>query len=566
MKKSCYALLLAGFVSVVLLPPSARAAFAPAADLEAERKRDKIQYEKPRKAQIEEEKPLPMPAPVEGEKPFYVKSVTIEGNTVIPLQELTPFVRGCEDKTVTFTQLQAAATAITNYYRAKGYVTSAAYFPPQKIDEGIVTIKIMEGKIDKVVVDGNRYFRTNLIQKGIKQKPGDVFNYAKLEQNLIKMNTHPDRTISAVLIPGTKPETSDVVLKVKDKFPIHVGYSFDNLGTRLSGQLRQGFSIEDTNFLTLDDIIYAKAIVSEAHWLVGAVVSYDLPLNNGYGTHLGFNFSWIRSELARELKFAKVLGMASTFTPSLLQPVYESRMLDSDFVSGFNFKDSNTKVFGEHVSDDHIRSWYFGLQNVEKDPWGRTFLNTTFNLGWSGLLGASTLHDTVSRPGACGQFFHWNNDWTRVQPLPFDTMLLFRGSTQITQTDLLPAEQIRLGGFDTIRGYPEGEYLGDYGYNMTAEYRVPFYFIPKNFNIMGTKSSWRDVFQMVTFIDVGKAYLWKPYPGQLSQMMLAGTGLGLRISFLEYINARLDWAWPVGDRPIDASPRPRFHFALSANY
>jgi len=566
MKKTYYLALLVGFISAVVFPGIARAAFAPAADLEAERRRDKIKYEQPRKADIEEEKPLPMPAPVEGEKAFFVKSITIEGNTVIPTKELAPLAASCENKEVTFTQLQGVATAITNFYRAKGYVTSAAYFPPQKIDEGIVTIKVMEGKIDKIVVEGNRYFRTNLIKKGIKQKPGDVFSYAGLEKDLMKLNLHPDRDIRAVLIPGVKPETSDVVLKVKDEFPIHVGYSLDNLGTRLSGRIRQGFSIEDTNFLTLDDIIYAKAIVSEAHWLVGAVVNYDLPLNNGYGTHLGFNFSWIRSQLGKELKFAKVIGNASTFTPSLLQPVYESRMLDADFVTGFNFKDSNTKVFGEHVSDDHIRSWYFGLNSIEKDNWGRTFFNNTFNAGFSGLMGASTLNDTVSRPGACGQFFRYNIDWARLQPMPLETVLIFRGGTQITQTDLLPAEQLRLGGFDTIRGYPEGEYLADYGYNMTAEYRVPFYFIPKDFNIVGTKSPWRDVFQMVTFVDVGKGYLWKPYAGQLSQMMLAGTGLGLRITFLDYINARLDWAWPVGDRPLDASPRPRFHFAMNVNY
>jgi hemolysin activation/secretion protein len=565
MKKTYYALFV-GFVSVVLLPSVARAAFAPAADLEAERKRDKIRWDEPREAKITEEEPLPMPAPVEGEKAFFVKSIAIEGNTVIPTKELAPLAQSFENKEVTFTQLQGVATAITNYYRAKGYVTSAAYFPPQKIDEGIVTIKVMEGKIDKIVVEGNRFFRTKLIEKGLKQKPGDVFSYNQLENSLMKLNMHPDRDIRAVLIPGVQPETSDVVLKVKDKFPIHVGYSLDNLGTRLSGRLRQGFSLEDTNFLTLDDIMYAKAIVSDRHDLVGVVTNYDLPLNNGYGTRLGFNFSWIRSQLGKELKFAKVIGNASTFTPSLYQPVYESRMLDCNFTTGFNWKDSNTKVFGEHVSDDHIRSWYFGLNSIEKDNWGRTFFNNTFNLGFSSLMGASTLNDTVSRPGACGQFFRYNIDGARLQPMPLETVLILKGAVQVTQTDLLPAEQLRLGGFDTIRGYPEGEYLGDYGYNLTAEYRVPPYILPKDFYIVGTKSAWRDVFQLVTFVDVGKAYLWKPYAGQLSSMMLAGTGLGLRISFLEYINARLDWAWPVGDRPIDASPRPRFHFAMNVQY
>ncbi len=534
--------------------------------LEAIRKREKIKWEEPKAAQIIDEQPLPMPQPVEGEKAFLVKTINIEGNTVIPLKDLRVFVADCEGKEVTFTQLQAAATAITNFYRLKGYVTSAAYFPPQKIEEGTVTIRIMEGKIDKIMVEGNRWFRTALIQKGVKQKQGDVLNYQKLENSLVKLNLHPDRQTSAVLIPGVQPETSDVVLKVKDKFPLHVGYSFDNLGTRLSGKLRQGFSLKDTNFLTLDDIMYAKAIVSDRHDLVGAVTDYQLPLHNGYGTRAGFNFSWIRSELGKELKFAKLIGEASTFVPSIIQPLYESQYLDAEMVNSFNLKDSKSKVFGEYVYFDSIRSWTFAMNLTEKDRWGRLYLGNEFNCGFGGLLGASTQHDQTSRPGVGGQFVHWDVDWMRVNRCFFETMLIYRGSLQVAQTQLLPAEQIRLGGAETIRGYPEGEYLGDYGFYQNVELRVPPYFLPKDFYITGTKKSWRDAIQLVHFIDVGKGFLYEHQEVERSTMMMAGTGMGLRVSFLDYINARFDWAWPIGDRPISSSPKPRFHFSLNVEY
>ena len=48
----------------------------------------------------------------------------------------------------TLAQAQAAAQAVSNWYRARGYILARAYVPPQNITDGVVLLVVQEGYID----------------------------------------------------------------------------------------------------------------------------------------------------------------------------------------------------------------------------------------------------------------------------------------------------------------------------------------------------------------------------------------------------------------------------------
>ncbi|MDD5595645.1 MAG: POTRA domain-containing protein, partial [Candidatus Omnitrophica bacterium] len=76
------------------------------------------------------------------------------------------------------------ADKITEIYRKKGRTTSRAYLPPQTIKDGILTIKVIEGKVGKIDIRGNRYFRTSLLEKKLNLSP-KIISITKLSKILL---------------------------------------------------------------------------------------------------------------------------------------------------------------------------------------------------------------------------------------------------------------------------------------------------------------------------------------------------------------------------------------------
>ena len=71
----------------------------------------------------------------------------------------------------------------------------------------------------------------------------------------------------------------------------------------------------------------------------------------------------------------------------------------------------------------------------------------------------------------------------------------------------------------TVRGYPISQLSGDMGYNVSAEYTVPF--LTKKFPEMQTVS-------FITFLEHGQIYVRDPQPGEIDQH-ITGAGGGFKV-------------------------------------
>src|SRR3989338_1869670 len=118
------------------------------------------------------------------QKSFLVREVKLEGVKHIPDKEFEPLLEKYANQNVTMSQLQGVAKRITQFYRQKGFVTSMAYVPPQKIDkkDPLVIIKVVEGKLGYTEITGNRHFSGPWILSYMSQKPGDVIDYNRLQK------------------------------------------------------------------------------------------------------------------------------------------------------------------------------------------------------------------------------------------------------------------------------------------------------------------------------------------------------------------------------------------------
>ena len=137
-----------------------------------------------------------------------------------------------------------------------------------------------------------------------------------------------------------------------------------------------------------------------------------------------------------------------------------------------------------------------------------------------------------------------------------DTFLILRGADQISTGPLAIIEQFLLGGPDSVRGYQLGERLGDEGYNVSAETRIPFL----------------KYAQLALFVDHGGTRSRNPGIGEKKSQFLTGAGPGLRVNLPYYGTAlRFDVGFPI-DPPralggsFSGGNSPTFYIQVTARF
>lgn len=511
-------------------------------------------------SRVEEEKAQELPS-----TEFQVSTIRIEGNTVFPNEILDPLKVPYENQTTSLVRFKELAKEITAYYRMRGYVTSRAVIPEQKLEQGQAVIRIVEGKIGTIKIEGLRFSRESMIRRRFRIRSGDILRYQDLERYVTNLNANPDRKVRIVLLPGEKPETTDIVLKVEEEFPLHASYGFTNLGTDTTGRIRQSGTVTVTNLLGLDDQLTSRVEVSERRGFMGWANSYMVPIN-ARGDIFTIDVNDVLVKLGKDLKPFHASGRAFVLSPTLIMPIFHGRYLSGEWTMGFDYKRIRTLLFGIANSKDDLRVFRFGPNFLENDPWGRSILTNEVQTAFAGFLGGLEHNDPIaSRREADGYFWQYNVTFGRLQNIWKGTQAVGRIGAQFSPHRLVPAQQFRIGGFDTVRGYGEGEYLGDYGFQGSLELRVPPYFIPKDWKWPAGKSTLRDTIRGVGFIDFGKGFLNSPFLDEEKNRQLIGVGGGLRVSINRNVQARVDWGVPVGEKPNEGHAH-LIHFALNVGY
>jgi hemolysin activation/secretion protein len=134
-----------------------------------------IDEDKLLRKRIETEKEAPKieePAPEAGmpvskDEKAFVKKINVTRVTLLSESEISKIIAPFENRELTLADMRKVTDLITDAYRAKGYVTSRAYLPPQKIKDGVLEIMAVEGTVGDITIKGNKFFRTTRIRKAI---------------------------------------------------------------------------------------------------------------------------------------------------------------------------------------------------------------------------------------------------------------------------------------------------------------------------------------------------------------------------------------------------------------
>ena len=508
------------------------------------------------KLEIVQEKKKEAPQKIEGPR-FFVKKIGLSGNTVLSSAALEKYTAPYENKDSSFEELAAVADKITDVYIAAGYSTSQAYLAPQKIEDGGVTIKVVEGKVGAVRVEGNKYFKNEIYQDAIRLRQDRIFAYQDLESSLYALNQKPDLAAKGYIVPGKEPATSDIVLKAEEKYPLHAYYGFNNRGSKLTHRQRHEAHFDDNNLLGYGDILNTSFSMAEEGAFNAGFVSYEFPIERT-GTTLRLDTSYVHSRLVGDFRSNEIVGKNLSVFPSVTQNLIRGLKFALDWFLGFDYTDSRTISDGTKISLDKMRVLKTGPRLTFQDTGGRTILSTDVDWGIPRFLGGSDENDPeASRVNSGGDFLYYTAGVARIQRLPESMYLVLRANGQWTNDTLTSVEEFHAGGAYSVRGYPESDAVGDYGYNFSAELNVPVPFLPKD---QGAP------YRLITFLDGAETcFRERAAETTVKDSFLLGAGAGIRVNLNTNTSLQLDFGWPIGDDSSEKN-RVQTHIALKAGF
>ncbi len=481
---------------------------------------------------------------------FYSQTIQVDkieviGSTIFSPEQFKQIIQPYQGRSLTIEQLREVADAITTLYLKQGYINTRAILAEQTIDinKGIVTIRVLEGGIEKIEVEGTRRLNANYIRSRVQLGTGTPFNTTELENQLRLLRLDPKlESIEASLRKGTKVGQSILIVRVVEANPFEGSVGVDNYSPPSIGSERMSFNLRHLNLTGNGDEIsftYRRSTTGGSNIFD---IGYRFPLNPRNGT-LELRTVIDRNRVTQApFNVFDIEGESELYELRFRQPLYRTPREEFALSLGFSYRDGQTFLgdeplgfgFGPDQNGSTTLSVIkFEQEYLRRDLEGTWFLRSLLSLG-TGWFDATINPDPIPD----GRFFRWVGQVQRLQILSEDNFLIMGTEVQLTPNSLLPPQQFLLGGGQSLRGYRQNIRAGDNGVRLSIEDRITLH---------------RDVdddpaLQLIPFFDMG--YVWNnpDNPNTLpSQRFLAGIGLGLIVQPVTGLNLRLDYGIPLVD-------------------
>ena len=410
-----------------------------------------------------------------------IVSFRVVGLSAVPDNEAQAFLASYAGQSYSLEGLHRVAEKFEQWLRSRGLFAARAYVPPQDIQQGVVEIRVLEGKVEGI--DIKRAPESRLPEESFRAivsgalPPGAALEQARLERGLLLLNDLPATSARAVLVPGKELGGSRIVVEAAQGPVLASTLELDNTSTRFTGSWRLGAAVSVSDAYGLGDQWSLRSSISEGSSFVRA--GYTLPL--GYdGWKAGVALIQSRYKLCCETTVTALnaSGEASALAAFVSYPLIRTRLHNLAVSANWANRDFVNRSLGATLSDKTTETLTLGIAGDWSDMAGLTGLGaySTYGAQWvSGRLGlggwaADKLQDAVTAQSD-GRFDKWVAQASHLLRLS-NTSALYAGlSAQWAGKNLDSSEKFVLGGPQGVRAYPTGEASGDAGWLLNVEWR-----------------------------------------------------------------------------------------------
>ncbi|HHZ04265.1 BamA/OMP85 family outer membrane protein [Acetomicrobium hydrogeniformans] len=456
-----------------------------------------------------------------------VKEIRFEGNEVYSEDELKELVFTKPGNIFNSVFFRHDLERIRNKYQEDGYAMMRVR--DVQIEEGVITVKILEPKVGEIAVQGNEKTKTYVIEREIKLKPGDHFNAKVLRHSLNKLQRLGYfETVNVGFEPTQDPAFVNIIVSVEEQRTGRIGLT---IGHGSSSGWSGGLSYEDTNWKGLGRTasVGFETGKRDQYWITYEEPFMDVDyyswrvnlyrwewddIENYIGGESVFEYEETRTGISvgagKKFKRDPRLSWYATLDWHDSDIPYEDIIWRNEFKSAakeVSDNDTTGKYRGKEVEE--IQRIYFD----EHMQSGKTFSIT-------GRLQRSTLDEYLSYPKGdvvslnveqaldfLGSDWDFTKYWlearyytpvTRIGEIfdidlgTEDTPVIFAARVRagFSSGEIPFMDQYFLGGDKDLRGYEEDEFYGTEMFLANFEIRIPI----------------EQAFGLVFFYDAGNAW------------------------------------------------------------
>lgn len=532
--------------------------------------------------------PAPAPAAAPAAEPrFDIKKFTVHGATLITADGLRLLLAPFTGKGKDFGDVQRALEALEKSYASKGYSAVQVILPEQELDSGAVEFNVIEAKVGKVVVEGNKYFDDANIRASLPHvQPGLAPNIFQISDDLRLANENPAKQTTVLLRSGDEEGQVDAVARVADQRPNRLSITLDNTGTQQTGIFRLGFGYQNANMWGRDHVLNAQYVTapndddkpdrlslypSKHVMIVGA--QYQIPLyREGDSLDFSAGYSNVNSGVVANL--FNISGSGSIFGVRYNHNLKKIGDLEHTLSFGADWRAYRSEVtqigvagFGL-VPDITVHPLTLAYSGVYRQRESETSfsISVSRNLPGGNDAGTGEFHGDTStvpvrppaRAGANPDYLLVRWSFNHNHALPGDYQFRWGMSGQVTRDMLVPGEQFGIGGADSVRGFLEREIIDDNGYRGMLELYGP--------DFGGKLPVAGATMRVLAFTDWGVVKRVHPAVLEMDGQHIGSVGFGLRFSRGTNVSVRLDAARVMDAGGLQSKGDMRVHASLAYIY
>ncbi|MDR3566098.1 MAG: ShlB/FhaC/HecB family hemolysin secretion/activation protein [Negativicutes bacterium] len=448
---------------------------------------------------------------------IFVRQIVVDSSKILTAEEIRAVAAKYENRDVTIQELYALVQELNDLYAKKKMITAKAILPPQKVEQGIVRIQLVESNLGKVLVEGNKNTNRSFYTNRVSLREGEFIRLDTLDRDIAYFNRTNDVQMRAELRPGTVSGTTDIILKADEPANIGATLFADNAGRKETGLYRYGLMLESKSLFGFRDAFAFTPI-----WTTGTTAwsaSYNFPINR-WGTRLGFGYDKNQTSIiSGPFESLDVKSRLSDRSITLSHPMVVKADHKFDLFSEMHEKKSGNDFFGVNLIANAVKTTVLGA----------TFQTTDDEGFWY-----SRYDTTRGSVDAANLFVKYNLSLVRQQKMTADRYFTFRlaGQYRGAGHSFPSSEQFSVGGMSTVRGFTEGALAGDQGYFTSLEWNFPLEFSDK---VRG-----------IAFIDNGGAFPYRGSGGSSTHRdYLTSVGVGAIINLSKYSSTKITIGNPI---------------------
>lgn len=497
-----------------------------------------------------------------------IGDIVLNGSTIIKEKEVAKLLAPYKYRKLSAEDINRLLNDIQTYYIKRGYVTTRAYLEPPKQGSNTLSVLVIEGKLESIVLEDNMDQKSVNLDVAFHGITGKLFNLGDIERGLEIINNLPSNNATMEILPGSEMGLS--VLKVKNthKNPVQYLISYSTDYTDGTWNYKDNpvsvTTTMDNPFGLMDSLSVSTSIpifFDKEKFTLSANANYSLP----WGLwKFGLSSSFSQSRTIYHLEYTDPENIV---TNTSLQLFINRRILKSPSGFGEISADIDTKNSYTYINGSLINISSYAITNGETGfKYNGFIFGGMWNVSTNLRIGIDPKYFSLEGPVE-GQFdrgidFNYKKVLSSIGfQLPLNLQPVTRislsgsvnGQIPFLSSNLPGSEQFTVDSVSNVRAIRSEQVSGDTGYAFQSELSFQPYFLQ---NVFGSDNQ----FNLYARYDGGALY----GENAVSTDFVSGWGYGARLMLYGCI---IDFthSFPLNyPSSLNQPPAERIDLSLSA--